>query len=203
MNDQVSVQRWKGGYMFPRALLGVLALALMMTVTLVSPAGATIKVYDVSFHTVYPSFNDVDGEFVAQFDPSQSIHSFATIKSLSGLPPPFSNGIFDYAKEPIPQSPTNAERFVLTLTVHFGVPTGFDGTFKLRTFGYDQIPPIINCLGAVVTPSFLSDITATSCTSRLVSLGSPPPVPLPPGFFLFGTGLLGLAGAGLRHRWRL
>ena len=188
--------------MYLRALLSVLVLALMMTVTLVSPAGATIKVYDVSFHTEYPSFNDVDGEFVAQFDPSQSIHSFATIKSLSGLTPPFSNGIFDYAKEPIPGSPTNAERFVLTLTIHFGVPSGFDGTFTLRTFGYDDLPPFINCLGAVVTPSFLPAFPATHCTSRLVSLGSPPPVPLPPGFFLFGTGLLRLAGAGLRHRQR-
>jgi hypothetical protein len=188
--------------MFSRVFLGVLALALMMTVTLVSPTCADLKVFDVAFTTTYSIFNDVSGEFVAQFDPSQSIHSFATIKSLSGLPPPFSNGIYDYAKEPIPGSPTNAERFVLTLTVHFGVPIGFNGMFKLRTFGYDDIPPFINCLGAVVITDINQTFPAETCTSRLVSLTTLPPVPLPPGFFLLGTGLLGLTGAGLRHRRR-
>jgi hypothetical protein len=188
--------------MFPRDFLGVLALALMMTVTLVSPAGAT-KVYDVSFHTVYSTFNDVDGEFVAQFDPAVSIHNFATITSLSGLNNPSGTGIFDYAEEPIPGSPTNATRFVLTLKVNFGVDTGFNGFFTMRSFGYDDINPIINCLGATVTSTFfsggpiLNEITATSCSTMLVSvrdLGSPPPVPLPSGFVLLGSGLLGLVG---------
>jgi hypothetical protein len=191
--------------MVPRAFLGILALALMIMVTLVSPTGATVKVYDVSFHTVYPSFNDVDGEFVAQFDPAESIHSFATVKIESGLNNPGSTGIFDYTKEPIPGSPTNAERFVLTLTVQFGVPTGFSGSFVLRTFGYDDLPPFINCLGATVTSDLGFVQNADPCISKLISvrdLGSPPPAPLPPGFVLFGTGLLGLAGASLRYRRR-
>ena len=171
--------------MFPRAFLVVLALALMMTVTLVSPAGATIKVYDVSFHTVYPSFNDVDGEFVAQFDPSQSIHSFATIKSLSGLTPPSATGIFDYAEEPIPGSPTNATRFVLTLTVQFGTNSGFNGFFTMRSFGYNTFPlhqlsrchRHVDLLSRRPHPKRTTD---TSCITTLVSVREPGQ-PAPPG----------------------
>jgi|WetSurMetagenome_2_1015567.scaffolds.fasta_scaffold26402_2 hypothetical protein len=173
--------------MFPRAFLGVLALALMMTVTLASPAGAVTKSFDVSFTTTFPSdfvFGGVSGEFVAQFDPSQSLlSSTAQIKSLSALPSPNGTGLFDYTEEPIPGSKTNATRFVLTLKVSFA----FDGLFTLRTFGYNDAPIIINCLGANAsyTSTFGNHFSfnATSAISNLVSVhdvvGAPPPV-LPP-----------------------
>lgn len=192
-----------------RRFLGVLALGLAATLPLAPPAHAgIIKVFDITFTTIYPSFNDVSGEFTAQFDPTQSIHSFASIVSLSGLPSPRSTGIFDWAPEQVGFTTP----FVLTLRIDFGVPTGFEGFFTLRTFGLDDSSsPVANCLsGAGVTETFggqpFRSIPAESCQTNLISVRSlsapPPQVPLPAGFILLGTGLVGLGAVEFRYRRR-
>jgi hypothetical protein len=166
--------------MLPRAFLGVLAITLMMTLALVSPSHADTT-FDVAFTATgfVPQFDiiDVSGEFIATFDPTGSVsNGTATIVSMSGLPSDYQPlGDYDYSQY---------GGGFLTLNITYG--SGY--IFRLVTSGY------------AYDPAQTIFIEATGGLGEISKTGSASFVPLPPGFVLLGSGLLGLGAVGWRRR---
>ncbi len=178
--------------MFPRTFLGVLALVIMLTGILVAPAMATTDTFEIAFDLSFPSHpagvtNPVSGKFFVTFDPAgPSSSGFQTVQfqSVTGVKAFGSLGSFQFF---------DGSAFALEVSTPVDISTTTvdqAGTLFITTAGWNNIPSGVHLTeGAITTlpppgTTFFADLDISTINE----------VPLPPGFVLLGTGLLGLAG---------
>ena len=164
-----------------KAGLAGLVMVMMLTAVFVFQAHADTS-FDVAFTATnfIPSFNDVSGEFIVAFDPASASSGTFSMVSLTGLPSPATSTAYNYD----PSGASNEG--VLNLNFVAG-----PYSVILSTFGYHLVPPGLRFGDLTIEAEGQLDAVSFTGTTQIV--------PVPPGFILFGTGLLALAGVRLRQ----
>lgn len=168
-----------------KAGLAGLVMVMMLTAVFVFQAHADTT-FDIAFSATdfTSSFNDVSGEFIVAFDPASPSSGTFSMVSLTGLPSPATLTTYSY-------DPSGASNEGV-LDLNFAAGTY---SVSLSTYGYHLVPPGLS-LGDLTIENG-GGLVAVSFTGTVQAV--PQAVPVPPGFILFGTGLLTLAGVRLRQ----